>query len=258
MATTPIVISDYISPVENTRSQLITEEREKIKGKHGFIFNSFKTERQRLQEYLKNREIERNTSIINNFNLEMLKTEEANLVKNPIKQPSFLQPSMRFKPRTDLERIYDEIEKNRVGIMDRSILKKQLSKLELNKAKRKEKEKEDDGESLDENNPFYTGPLRKKNNKKDQTKELLNEINDPLFLDKDMDKEIFEKDFMTTTNFHTTTTNITTKNQTNSTTKYLKRKQVDNSKAKELLKELYYKTHFKGAINLALFSKFTQ
>ncbi len=43
-----------------------------------------------------------------------------------------IQPTMRFKPRIDLERILDEVNKNNYNSVDRSIIDKQLAKLDMN------------------------------------------------------------------------------------------------------------------------------
>ena len=260
MAAKPYVITDYSSPVENTRTQLIAEEKEKIKGAHGFIFNKFKTERQRIEEYLKNKEYERNISIINNLGLSLLKSDMKNDSSFLKKQKSqFLQPSMRFKPRTDLERIVDHYEKNSPGNIDKSILKRQLSKLELNKAKgdkiKKVKVYNDSldpnlGEEEEEENPFFRKGSTGKDKK--QTISILNSANKGFFIDKDLDKELYNDKLK---DIYNNSPKLIIAND-KSINKYLKRKQVDNSRAKEILKELYQKTHFKGAIDLASHSNY--
>ncbi len=266
----PVVIKDYVNPVENTRSQLIHEEKEKIKGKHGFVFNTFKTERQRIDEFMKSKEMERNSSIINNLNLIPLKSEPSLMVmgkttteetfrfrnqQNQSSQPNFLQPTMRFKPRTDMERIFDQIEKNQPWIQDRKILKKQLSKLELNKVKESRKKEEEDEEEF---NPFFIelNKFKTRKDRKEPTIDLINSANEDLFIDKDLDKDIYHDNINTNLTMNNTVTNLNTSKMDKSTSKYFKRKQVDNSKSKELFKHLYYKTHFKGAIDLATHSKF--
>lgn len=52
MVHTPIQINQFISPIESTRKQLIEEENQKIKGRRGFTFKGFKTEKQRIVNFL--------------------------------------------------------------------------------------------------------------------------------------------------------------------------------------------------------------
>ncbi len=48
MAQTPINIKDYTSPIDNVRQKFMEDQNEKIKGKKGFIFKSFQTEKDRI------------------------------------------------------------------------------------------------------------------------------------------------------------------------------------------------------------------
>jgi hypothetical protein len=111
---------------------------------------------------------------------------------------------MRYKARTDLERIYDEISKYNYGNVNKNIIINQLKGLDL------------------------TGPH--KFNRDDLLLSNLNEI-----CNQDSSKK-YEK-----------TENTENVNTTSFTTKRNKRKQVDNSGAKNLMKDLYFKTHFKAA-----------
>ena len=44
----PIIIKDYLSPIESTRKELMQEEVSKIKGSAGFIFKGFLTDKERI------------------------------------------------------------------------------------------------------------------------------------------------------------------------------------------------------------------
>ena len=57
-----------------------------------------------------------------------------------IDKRSIVQPYMRYKPRTDLERIYESINKNSFGRVNKNVVEKQLRGLDLNYAKKKEEE----------------------------------------------------------------------------------------------------------------------
>ena len=117
---------------------------------------------------------------------------------------------MRFKARTDLERIYDAIHKNNVNTIDRSILNSNLSNLDPD-IKRKQ--------TLDEKNKIIYN-----------------------FEKYGLDRSLIEN---------------MKKEENESKVKTLKYK-PDNSKAKMLMKELYYKTHFKAASSFSLFGNKTK
>lgn len=55
---------------------------------------------------------------------------------SPIARNSIIQPQMRYKPRTDLERIYDSINTNSFGKANKKVVDKQLKELDLNIAKK--------------------------------------------------------------------------------------------------------------------------
>ena len=202
MVNSPIKVTNYESPIENTRKNLIDEENQKIQGNRGFIFKGFKTEKERIDEYLKNRNFYYNDEVSLNNSVE--KSEEKN--NNQFKSTStIIQPQMRYKPRTDLERIYESINKNSFGKADRTIIDKQLRDLDLNVTKVNKNESrpsvpdyKDSGINLDhgsvQNHKREHSPKKPKN-------------------------------------------------------KY-KKKEI-NSEAKNLMKDLHFKTHFKGVTAIA-------
>ena len=64
----------------------------------------------------------------------IIATIEYPLIEPIKKTTSILQPEMRFKPRTDLERIFDTLSSSpSFGNINHKILDKHLSKLNLNK-----------------------------------------------------------------------------------------------------------------------------
>jgi hypothetical protein len=166
---TKIEIKNYKGPINNPKTDM-AKEREIQKP---FIFKGYTTEEDRIKDSIKrNRylfnlpdyEDEVNTNKeekkevgdnknINNFNTEgnnyfnklsknvkltrkniISKTDE-NKYKYILKNDLIIQPEMRFKPRTDLERIYDMINGYKYGIARRDILDKQLKNMGLFKYK---------------------------------------------------------------------------------------------------------------------------
>lgn len=118
---------------------------------------------------------------------------------------------MRFKARTDLERIFDTINQYSYGKVSKEIINKQLKSLDLNVPEIIEKSDEEEEEEEHE-----------MENKKRDKNEQLEKLRSLLF--QKLDK------------------------------KSKKRKFVDNSEAKELMKEYHIKTHFKGATDISLFN----
>jgi hypothetical protein len=135
MASEPIIIKDSLVHIETTRKQLYDEEVDKIRDRHGFILKGFKTEKQRIEEYLNEKKY---GYIANNREkkfIKMLSTSspnESNILPTIKEENTILiQPSMRFKPRTDLERIFDINNDYNYGRVDRRIIDKHLNAMGL-------------------------------------------------------------------------------------------------------------------------------
>lgn len=129
MVHSPIKVKNYENPVESTRKDLLDEENEKIQGNRGFIFKGYKTEKERIEEYLKNKNFYFHDSDHLNNSSSYVDTKQNQSLGG------IVQPQMRFKPRTDLERIVESINKNSFGKADKQIVDKQLRGLDLNVTK---------------------------------------------------------------------------------------------------------------------------
>lgn len=146
MVDKPITLKEYVMPSMNTtRQDYINDKNRKFGGSSKFSFRKYKTDKERLEEYLRQKEenqkyIER----IKGKNSSSEKTEIAN--KNYY---SIEQPIMRYKPRTDLERIYYSINEYSYGKISKDIIDEQLSKLNLNILKKKDEEDHMDNTLLD-------------------------------------------------------------------------------------------------------------
>jgi hypothetical protein len=233
MVHAPIQINQFLSPVENTRMQLIEEENDKIKGRRGFIFKGFKTERQRIvnlkfyfiikiqEEYLKNRYSlydkpgsqsvdtklkipKNNNSRHNETSIDGSKLDGEIINQSLNESQQILQPHMRYKARSDLERIWEEVNKNSYGRANKEIINNQFKMLEnnsVNTKKKKNKIEEDNiaEEFMKENRHLNIKVID--NDKKQKTREQI--------------------------------------------------KKEMNVEAKNLMSELHVKTHFKAATSLA-------
>ncbi len=125
-----IEIKKLLKPIDNTREQYLFENENLILGRPGFIFRSYPTLKERLQENLKEQKeynfnnsknskyntseifgtkslTKNNSSIFNNSHTCRNATK---LVKSKTQSNILSQPILRFKNRTDLERICDTIQ----------------------------------------------------------------------------------------------------------------------------------------------------
>ena len=101
MAENPIIVKKEKNKYMTTREALYADTSYKILDKKGFIFSTYKTDKERIKDYLDQK--------IENHNN---KTYHSNLKNKTIIDDNFLQPSMRFKARTDYERMQDALQNN--------------------------------------------------------------------------------------------------------------------------------------------------
>lgn len=253
MARSPLKIKDYQMNISSTRKELMDEENEKIIGKRGFIFTTYKTEKQRIEEYLKEKDtinakinLLQNTKINESYNINLRDSHSPKSNQNHTKS-SFAQPSMRFKARTDLERIAETVNKYSFGRADYHIVNKQLKNLELNISK---KAKDSGNEEI---LPDYNSRLNKRLILEQERNSITRKEKD--FVLKQGESE--EKNKNSKSNL-VTSTGIKTGNYSDfnsqpSDRKKKGKKNIDNSQAKHLLSDLHKKTHFKGASGYMLF-----
>ena len=122
----PIVISDQISPIENPRQRYMEEEVSKNKGKKAFVFSSYMTEKERLEIYEK--EKKRNEDI----NRKLIYGHNKNFIDEKILLGLVQQPQLRFKPRSDLERLIDSLSKNNnISNNEKKILFNQMKQMNI-------------------------------------------------------------------------------------------------------------------------------
>ena len=78
---------------------------------------------------------------------------ERNQIKDLVKKDSILQPQMRFKARTDLERIYDALNGDYMRKGDREVIERQLKYINLYSYRKPKEILREDAE--DNNNDYY-------------------------------------------------------------------------------------------------------
>ena len=99
MAENPIIVKKEKNKYMTTREALYADTSYKILDKKGFIFSTYKTDKERIKDYLEQK-------------IENHKNYHSNYKNKTIIDDNFLQPSMRFKARTDYERMQDALQNN--------------------------------------------------------------------------------------------------------------------------------------------------
>ena len=215
--------------IEDTREQYLSENEKLIIGPSGFVFRAYPTLKERLQQYNKEQELY-------NEHIKLHKSNSTNNLHSKKKDKIFLQPILRFKDRTDFERICDTVQQY-------VLPSEQESLREI---------RERHVKSVD----FPTGLLYKGGFKDMKKLEKLTRNNKKNNLN--IIKSMFSLGNLT--NMNNTTKNKTTKNIdiNNLTNKelnltgnkkpeiYFTRLQRLNAEAKKIRNDLHYKTHFKG------------
>jgi len=149
----PITLKEYVmSSTKTTRQEYINDKNRQYGGSSKFSFRKYKTDKERLEEYIHEKEenqkhIEERKAKNTKLNSEGANTEKPAKSSKSKNYHSIKQPIMRYKPRTDLERIYYTLNEYSYGKVSKNILDEQLSKLNLNELK-KTNENEDSMENM--------------------------------------------------------------------------------------------------------------
>ena len=153
-------------------------------------------------------------------NISGLSLSEIKKYKYILKNALIMQPEMRFKPRTDLERIYDIVNGYKYGQIKKEILDKQLEKLDLFRYKNKHELYKLLKQKIKEKN--MNNSYEKLSSSNDDIDES-NKKNNIFFNSKDIDYK---------------------------SKPWIKREDL-NIDALKLLNSYHYKTHFKAAKEVA-------
>ena len=142
MVKKPFKIKEYIPPMENCRKQYLQEQNNKIIGpKKYFVLKQYISDRERVEKLLEEKKINcqyfNNNNIPSKINKNNIKSKDNNIKTQSKKHYKIQQPKMRFKPRTDLERIVDSLNSYNYMKEYSELVRKQLKNLELNSLKKK-------------------------------------------------------------------------------------------------------------------------
>jgi hypothetical protein len=225
MGTEPIIIKDSTVNIETTRKKLYDEQADKIRDRHGMILKGFKTEKQRIEEYLEEKNYGFTVDEREKEFIKILNSTDSDKSVHYYKEndPVLVQPSMRFKPRSDLERIYDANNDYNLGRVDKKIIEKHLDAMGLYGSRRVKTEvRESDDymntrlKTLEENKQAEAEKIKKRRDViREKRKENNNYRNNRYRLDPVPVKHII----------------------------------MDS---KNIMGDLHYKTHFKGAADFTI------
>ena len=217
MASNPIVVKDEFKPFRTTRHTFHEETASQIIGPRGIVHSDAHKNQK------SNHSRSASVSIDNRANSRLLKGI-SNKIVSAEEIENFMQPNMRFKFRTDLERVYETLNNRIFGQVSKKPVDKQLRDLNLIVPKSKKIEPKDEA-SVDE--------------KEESEEELIERLQyvDELNAEMPVVKKKKKNAFLANEK------------------KKAKRKFVDNSGAKIFFKELHNKTFFKGASTFLIESK---
>ena len=226
--------------------------------KENIKLRPFVTDKLRIEKFIesKNREndiINKNKRKNKKFNT-ITETEEKNdkLGEKEKKQnDNYLQPIMKFRPRTDLERIFDTINLNYYGKISKNLVNEQLKSLGLLKVYNKKNATNQNEYSLLREklkvNPETLEYLIKEKQileqgpKTKEIHELINNMDNIIQINKEMKSEKLNKEM------------VFGNSDENQEKQYkIKRRNLNNFLAKNILGEYQKKTHFKALCTYSL------
>ena len=226
--------------------------------KENIKLRPFITDKLRIEKFLESKK--RENDIINRkkrknkkFNT-ITETEEKNdkLGEKDKKQnDNYLQPIMKFRPRTDLERIFDTINLNYYGKISKNLVNEQLKSLGLLKVYNKKNATNQNEYSLLREklkvNPETLEYLIKEKQileqgpKTKEIHELINNMDNIIQINKEMKSEKLNKEM------------VFGNSDENQEKQYkIKRRNLNNFLAKNILGEYQKKTHFKALCTYSL------
>jgi len=236
----PITLKEYAMPSLNTtRQDYINDKNRKYGGSSKFSFRKYKTDKERLEDLLR-------VKAENQKHVDFLKEKENVNQENPKNYYSIVQPTMRYKPRTDIERIYCTVNEYSYGKISKDIVNDQLSKLDLNNLKKKEEDHTMENSLLDKYKNIDEHVIEELQTQKDfLNRQGYNEKNSETVKQIEM---ILSNCQQKANEIKTTSGNSDDKGSGNkSMNKTVIKNQINSDAAKMLMGEYNMKTFFKAA-----------
>ena len=222
MAEKPVTVKKSKDKFYTSRQEFLALTSNKILDKKGFQFKSYKSDKERINEFLKGKEsLER---YLEEISKEKKRKEKLKKKRN---EPKLIQPSMRFTARTDFERVYDILKNRQVLYEEEKIIKNQLAKMGFTSHNIEENEEDEESEKMNENEII----LNKREN-----------LTDEEILQKERHNKIIQQ-----------RKNMINKRKFLLNIEQDKDKKIETNKMKYLSGNLYPRTYFKTMENLTMF-----
>ena len=224
MVEKPIILKKERDKYTTSRQEFFALTSNKILDKKGFQFKSYKSDKERINEFLKGKEsLDKYLDQISKIKRKKEK------IRKKQNEPKLIQPSMRFTARTDLERVYDILRKRELLYDEEKIIKNQLNKMGFSSQNIDDEDDEDINDET-ENNFMSINDTKSKNEVLSDEEKYKKELHNKIIQQR--------KNMINKRKFLLDVDHI---------------KKIDNSKAKYLRGELYQRTHFKTMENLTMF-----
>ena len=234
MAQTPITIKKERDKYSTSREEFLAKTSKKILDKKGFIFKSYKTDIERINQILKDK---------NDLDKYIPKTFRAKPKIKEWGENKLVQPSMRFTARCDLERVYDVLKQRELLNNEQKLFNAQMNKMGFVSHNVEDLEEETDSEE----------------NNKDNNEPLINEYK--YLSDEDKMKKMRHNKIIQDRKVMIARRNLYLGIDNKNNKKKKKDNKVENNsnglRYAKLREELYRKTHFKAMENLTMFKTST-
>jgi hypothetical protein len=237
MAENPLIIKKNDEKYATSREEFLAKSSKNILDKKGFIFKSYKTDRERINQIIKDK---------NELDKYMPKTSRHKQKIIDWGENKLIQPSMRFTARCDLERVYDVLKERELLFTEQKIVNAQMTKMGFASHNIEDYDEESDSNTNNNND------TNKDNNE--------NTINEYKYLsEEEKNKKLRHnkiiqdrKMMLARRNLHLGISNDRKNKKDN---------ENNNANvghyAKQLREELYRRTHFKAMENLTMFKTST-
>lgn len=236
MAENPLIIKKNDDKYSTSREEFLAKTSKRILDKKGFIFKSYKTDRERINQIIKDK---------NDLDKYIPKTIKHKQKIIDWGENKLVQPSMRFTARCDLERVYDVLKQREMVFTEQKIVNDQMTKMGF--ASHNIEDYDEDSDSVNNNN------ANKENNE--------NIIHEYKYLsEEEKEKKMRHNKIIQDRKMMLARRNLYLGIYNDKKNKSKKESEGNvnvTHYAKQLREELYRRTHFKAMENLTMFKTST-
>ena len=151
MVEKPILLNNSNKKYVTARQELYSLSANKILDKKGFVFKSYKSDKERINEINKKKEL------LEKFLSKSNQRKQKQEFTKKLKEIQYIQPSMHFKKRSGLEVIYDIFKKKHHLNYEQKLLYNQLIKMGLIQSNYIKHQNEDENENFNSANNIFGG-----------------------------------------------------------------------------------------------------